>query len=166
MGEHGQERPLYGFVRDGYGTYPYGNNGSKGLGTSRVESRIPGDDRIRNTLDDAGYDPALLREISATPDSPLWGLIEHPAVRKHGRGMSSADLASFTEALASFAQSRVRGTGAEQYEEATGQQFERMTPEAIAEYALEEFADVINYMSMSAIKMLAAVRAMRDVSGG
>lgn len=118
-----------------------------------------GDRDITRALDDAGY-PADGQSIPVSPSSIVWDLIDHPAVVKHGKGMSSADLASFTEALASFAQSRVKGTGAEQYQEANGQQFERMTPLAVAEYALEEFADVINYASMSAIKILAAVRVM------
>lgn len=78
----------------------------------------------------------------------------HPAVRKHGNGMSSDDLASFTECLASFAQSRIKGTGADQYAQDGRQQFEDMTIEELQEYLLEEVADIFAYGAMIAIKAL------------
>jgi acid stress-induced BolA-like protein IbaG/YrbA len=72
--------------------------------------------------------------------------------------MSSDELASFTEVLTSLAQARTRGTGHDQYAQADGQQFEGMTPVEVAEYMLEELADVVNYAAMSAIKILAMAR--------
>jgi hypothetical protein len=62
-----------------------------------------------------------------------------------------------------MAQSRVMGTGREQYAIGPGQEFEVRTPYQMAEYMLEELADVINYASMSAIKVLALIRAMEGV---
>lgn len=89
-------------------------------------------------------------------------LLDHPAVVNHGNGVSTDDLASFIEALASQAQYRVKNTGHDQYSEGDGQQFERMTPIQLAEWMLEEAADVVNYQAMSAIKILAMVRKLHD----
>lgn len=127
---------------------------------SNPAARIPGDDRITGTLEDAGY-PAEGAVITRPGLSPyMWELLNHPAVVKHGKGMSSDELASFTEVLTSLAQSRTRGTGHDQYAQDGGQQFEGMSPAEVAEYMMEELADVVNYASMSAIKVLAMARAM------
>lgn len=120
---------------------------------------VPSDSHIGDTLGDAGYDPSVFKYPTPNTDN----LIGHPAVRKHGQGVSSGELANFTECLASMAQSRVMGTGREQYAIGPGQEFEVRTPYQMAEYMLEELADVINYASMSAIKVLALIRAMEGV---
>lgn len=86
-------------------------------------------------------------------------MMDHPAVVQHGQGVSSEELAGFTEAMADYAKSRIRGTGNEQYMSAIGiQEFEIRSPEETAEYLMEELADVINYASMLAIKALAVAR--------
>ena len=92
----------------------------------------------------------------------MWDLIEHPAVVKHGQGVSSAELASFTECLASFAQSRIKGIGHDQYDTAGGQEFEYRDEAATAEYMMEELADVMSYAAMAAIKVLAAMRRVMN----
>ena len=93
------------------------------------------------------------------PFSP--DLAEHPAVQKHGKGVSSEELASFTECLASMTSSRIRGVGNEQYSRGNGQQFEGMTSEELTEGLLEELADVVGYASMLAIKFLAATKGQQ-----
>ena len=131
--------------------------GCTGASTASGQPGIPGDDRIRDTLSDAGFPPIRTYDgvTHATEE-----LLNHPAVVKHGQGMTSADLASFVEALGSMAQSRIKGIGHEQYAQATRQQFEDMTPAQVGEYLLEEVADGFNYLSMIAIKALAAVRTL------
>lgn len=85
--------------------------------------------------------------------------MNHPAVLKHGKGLSSADLASFVEAMSSLSQSRIKGIGADQYEDGGSQQFEGMSEQELIEYFLEEMADGINYLAMLSIKVLAVMRA-------
>jgi hypothetical protein len=92
-------------------------------------------------------------------------LTEHPAVQKHGTGVTSDELASFTEALGSLSQSRIKGTGRAQYSlnfDDCGQKFEQMTGDELVTGFLEEAADAINYISMATIKFLAAANAAKD----
>lgn len=89
-------------------------------------------------------------------------LANHPAVVKHGLGTTSEELASFTECMASSASHRIRTVGHDQYS-GDFQQFEGADPYTVAEYLLEELADVISYASMSGIKILAAMRHLEGV---
>ena len=96
--------------------------------------------------------------VEPQPD-PLAG---HPAVTGHGKGVSSDDVASFTEALASLAQSRVKGTGHEQYGQGKLQRFEEDTSDELVTGLLEEAADAINYIAMAMVKFLAAANVAKD----
>ena len=87
-------------------------------------------------------------------------LLRHPAVQKHGDGVSSEELASFIGYFSTFARNRILGSGKEQYEKDSHQVFEDLTPSQITLAALEEFADGINYLGMITIKMLSAYRAL------
>lgn len=84
-------------------------------------------------------------------------LIEHPAVKRHGRGVATEDLVNFIDQMANRTVSRVRGTGAEQYAREV-QAFERYGIDRLVEETLDELADVIAYTSMLCIKLLASVR--------
>lgn len=86
-------------------------------------------------------------------------LAEHAAVTGHGYGVSSDDLASFVESFASFCQSRIKGTGKEQYDLGNRQAFEDMTEDEMVTGLIEEIADGFNYMAMGLIKVLSATRA-------
>ncbi len=86
-------------------------------------------------------------------------LAQHPAVLRHGAGMTSTDLASFIESISDFAKSRVLDIGAQQYAAPEGgQRFEDQAPEELVQAFVEEIADAINYLAMLAIKVLAARR--------
>lgn len=84
-----------------------------------------------------------------------------PAVRNHGEGVSSGELADFTELLAAFGAGRIEGTGAEQYAKGARQLFEGMTITELAEGFIEEVSDAQNYLAMMSIKVLAALNAAR-----
>lgn len=84
-------------------------------------------------------------------------LIEHPAVRLHGRGVPTEELVNFIDCLNTRVVGRVRGTGAEQYAREQ-QAFERYGVHRLVEETLDELADVIAYTAMLSIKLLAAVR--------
>lgn len=128
-----------------------GGTAANGHGLSRF-------DRIDAALVSAGFLP---RQPGVS--QYVWDLMEHAAVVKHGQGVSSDELASFTECLASLAQSRIKGVGHEQYDVAGEQEFESRSPAETAEYVLEELADGMAYMAMSAIKVLAILRAAQGV---
>lgn len=87
-------------------------------------------------------------------------LINHPAVRLHGRGVATDDLVNFIDQMTNRTVNRVRGTGAEQYAREV-QAFERYGTDRLIEETLDELADVIAYTSMLCIKLLAAVRESR-----
>ncbi len=91
----------------------------------------------------------------ARPQAGASHLLDHPAVRKHGKGMTTEDFASFTEALADYSTVRVRGVGAAQYSGTEGQKFEQLTFEDTVLELVDELADVQNYAAMLAIKLLA-----------
>ena len=84
-------------------------------------------------------------------------LIEHPAVRRHGRGVMTEDLVNFIDCMNNRVVARVRGTGAEQYAREQ-QAFEKYPTQRLVEETLDELADVIAYTSMLCIKLLASVR--------
>jgi hypothetical protein len=69
-----------------------------------------------------------------------------PAVPKFG--MSSADLAEFTEAFLRRTTGRILGVGHEQYSFNGFQKFEGMTVEELLEMTLEELEDAAVYSSM------------------
>lgn len=87
-------------------------------------------------------------------------MIDHPAVRLHGRGVATEDLVNFIDRMTTRTVNRVRGTGAEQYAREV-QAFERYGTDRLIEETLDELADVIAYTSMLCIKLLAAVRESR-----
>jgi hypothetical protein len=103
------------------------------------------------------FEPVLEKISSSKPFSP--DLMEHPAVQDHGKGVSSADLASFTECMASMASSRILDLGHKSYGMGDRQKFEGQTSAELIEGLLEEVADAINYLSMAAIKALVAFKA-------
>lgn len=84
-------------------------------------------------------------------------LSEHPAVRDHGSGVYSSDLADFTRALAEAAASRMEGIGDAQYgqDEYGLQKFETRDIDQYVNELLEELADVMSYLSIITIKILA-----------
>lgn len=89
-------------------------------------------------------------------------LKDHPAVTKHGEGVTSDELASYVECFSSFGQSRIRGVGAEQYTEGLKQKFEGMSVRELAQGLLEELSDGQNYLAMISIKVLAALDALES----
>jgi hypothetical protein len=107
--------------------------------------------------DASGFEPIPEKISSHDPFSP--DLMEHPAVQNHGKGVSSADLASFTECMASMASSRIQDLGHKSYGMGDRQKFEGQTSAELIEGLLEEVADAINYLSMAAIKALVAFKA-------
>ena len=82
-------------------------------------------------------------------------LTDHPAVRRHGKGVAPEHLADFIMSVARMSASRVQGIGAEQYGGEI-QKFERMSASEIYEALLEEVADIFAYASFLAIKAGAA----------
>lgn len=81
-------------------------------------------------------------------------LLDHPAVRKHGSGVSSTELGNFILTLADTAATRVLGVGAEQYG-GERQRFETLTQEQQISELIDELADAYAYLAMVAIKALA-----------
>lgn len=87
---------------------------------------------------------------------PYAALTDHVAVTNHGNGVGSEGLANFVECFANYAQSRIRGTGAAQYnlDEFGLQRFEQLAGTDLCDELLDELADVISYSSMIAVKVL------------
>ena len=85
-------------------------------------------------------------------------LADHDAVKWHGLGMESPELANFVEAFGSYVQGRILTTGKDQYEDDGGQRFEEMSLAELLDESLDELADVVAYASMLAIKLLAVRR--------
>lgn len=85
-------------------------------------------------------------------------LVDHVAVTKpDGRGLLTGDLASFQEAFADYANSRMKGTGGLEYADEGGQRSLSYPPQRLALELVDELADSVNYLSMLAIKVLALV---------
>lgn len=85
-------------------------------------------------------------------------LLDLPAVKNHGSGISSAELAEFHQALADCGKERFLGVGSKQYETLRGQKFEGMDQDELQREMLEELIDVQNYVTMLAIKVIAALK--------
>ena len=83
-------------------------------------------------------------------------LLRHPAVQKYGTGVSSAELADFTQEFSQFAASRIMGTGHSEYGGEL-QAFELKDHAAFTQDAVEELADLVNYVSMALIRTLKAM---------
>ena len=83
-------------------------------------------------------------------------LNDHIAVKEHGENIQLDNLVSFQESFSSYAASRLRGVGADQYSK-DGQAFEKLTPDELVDELLDELADIINYCSFMAIKVMNAV---------
>ncbi len=85
-------------------------------------------------------------------------LVDHVAVAKpDGKGLLTSDLASFQEAFADYANSRMKGTGGLEYADAEGQRSLSYPPQRLALELVDELADSVNYLSMLAVKVLALV---------
>ena len=84
-------------------------------------------------------------------------LLRHPAVRKYGTGVSSAELADFTQEFSQFAASRIMGTGHSEYG-GDLQAFELKNHAAFAQDIAEELADAINYVAMCLARSLNAMQ--------
>ena len=84
-------------------------------------------------------------------------LLRHPAVRKYGTGVSSAELADFTQEFSQFAASRIMGTGHSEYG-GNLQAFELKDHAAFAQDIAEELADAINYVAMCLARSLNAMQ--------
>lgn len=87
-------------------------------------------------------------------------LLGHPAVGKHGEGVTSAELADFTRSLSGLSQARVMGTGHQQYATGKLQRFEELSPAELGRELLEELADAMNYLAMVGIKAADALAAL------
>jgi hypothetical protein len=79
------------------------------------------------------------------------------AVEFHGKGVSSVELADFVSCVSQISQSRIKGTGAEQYAHDGRQKFEEMNLDELVEGFTEEICDAQNYLAMILIKILAYV---------
>lgn len=89
-------------------------------------------------------------------------LLEHPAVQKHGKGISSEELAQFHRMLTEEGAARFLGIGAEQYVDGLFQAFEYMSKGVVKSELIDELVDVQNYVTMLAIKVLSALRERND----
>lgn len=76
-------------------------------------------------------------------------------------GMTSEQTAEHIGEFVEFCQSRVLGTGQDQYEQDGIQQFEHMSLEDLIEYSLEELADNVNYSVFMAIRLRRIQAALR-----
>ncbi|WP_144121145.1 hypothetical protein [Catellatospora sichuanensis] len=75
-------------------------------------------------------------------------------------GMTSAQLAEYTDGFIRAAMARVNGVGSEQYETPEGQRFERMSPVQILEMAREEAQDLAVYAAMTDIRIARLIDAL------
>lgn len=100
-----------------------------------------------------GQQPAL-------PGFEFLELLDHPAVIKHGQGVSSLELQDFVDQMAEIAQARILTVGHEQYGQGKVQKFETMSGRELGEGLIEEIADVYNYIAMMAIKYLSLIRRL------
>jgi len=87
---------------------------------------------------------------------------DHPAVRDHGQGVTLNDLTSFMESFNDYVISRIRGVGADQYMQSTGQLFETFTTKETVDELLAELADTIAYTNFIAIKVIALSNAIKE----
>ncbi|MEU1880342.1 hypothetical protein ABZ470_23800 [Streptosporangium sp. NPDC020072] len=106
-----------------------------------------------------GADGAVQESIPGTPGE-FYVLLHHPAVLKHGKGVSSLELQDFVDSLAEIAQARILTVGHEQYGMAMLQKFETMRAAELGEGLIEEIADVYNYVAMLTIKYLSLLKRL------
>lgn len=109
-------------------------------------TRIPGAISGRAVWDDL---------FSAPADTPVHPLGDHLAVLTYGRGVSTADLASFIDCVADEASRRIKTTGHEQYGQKPLQKFETLTLDELIDEATAEIADFFAYGAMALIRLLA-----------
>ena len=86
-------------------------------------------------------------------------LINHPAVKLHGRGVSTDELVNFMDNMTDRMVHRVKGVGHQQYARQL-QAFETYTVDRMVEETLDELADVLAYVNMLTIKFLSAARGI------
>ena len=77
-------------------------------------------------------------------------------------GMSSWDLADYQAEFAEYAARRILGTGAQQYDYAGVQKFEQLDLPDIADELVDELADIVNYATMLAIRILRVKGEAKD----
>lgn len=77
--------------------------------------------------------------------------------------MTSDELAARIGAFVAACQSRVRGSGREQYESNGVQRFESMTPLELVQWAREEAQDLSNYAVMADIRLQVLEEKLRDL---
>lgn len=82
-------------------------------------------------------------------------LLHHAAVRNHGSGITSPELADFVDVMSILAMDRITGVGADQYDSGAGQKFEQLPEEQLRRELIEELLDVMNYAAMLAVKVAA-----------
>lgn len=90
-------------------------------------------------LDDPGAGP-IDRDRDHPPDAPTHGL-------------TSWDLADWQHQFGLYAQTRILGIGAHQYDEAGSQKFEHLPLADLYDELLDELADVVNYAAMLAARI-------------
>lgn len=96
-------------------------------------------------------------EGSTTTKTSTAYLRQHPAVRKHGHGVSTPELVNFMDNLHNRMIERVKGIGQQQYGGRV-QKFETYGPDRLVSETLDELADVLAYVGMLTIKLLSAVK--------
>mgnify|MGYP000488625880 CR=1 FL=1 len=78
--------------------------------------------------------------------------------------MTSEELAAYQEKFTAQARARVMGTGREQYDRGSRQQFEDYTFTRLIDETKEELLDIVNYATMMAIR-LDSIREQFTVKG-
>lgn len=96
-------------------------------------------------------------ESATATKSSTASLRTHPAVRKHGHGVSTPELVNFMDNLHNRMIERVKGIGQDQYGGHI-QKFETYTTDRLISETLDELADCLAYTGMLAIKLLSAVK--------
>lgn len=77
-------------------------------------------------------------------------------------GMTVGQLAAAQSAISGYARKRIKSVGAEQYSDATHQAFEDMTPSRIIDEAIDEAADLVNYLAFLVIQLQRIQRKIED----
>lgn len=129
------------------------DTGSAGLGNTPPYIKEP---RTYDWL----RQPTVRRDIGESAPvakSSTSSLREHPAVRKHGHGVSTPELVNFMDNLHNRMILRVKGIGQDQYGGRV-QKFETYTTDRLISETLDELADCLAYTGMLAIKLLSAVK--------
>lgn len=85
-------------------------------------------------------------------------LDDHEAIDAHGDGISTEALVDFQGKFSNYAATRLHGKGVRKYLTEQGQRFEEYDLDQLEGETLDELADVVNYATMMAVKILAARR--------